>query len=88
MIKLLACVLLLGTGDFKERKNNEHLLTLSTYNYEQLKWSNSVINDPEVRFRLKRVAYVKWVEETAEKYSSAWDSHEKLRDEDFEKDWK
>lgn len=89
LIKLLTCVVLLGTGDYHERKQNQHLLSCSSYTYAELKWANSVIKDPEVLYRLKKVAYSKWVSETAEKYKASWgEGHIELRDEDFETDWR
>lgn len=88
LIKLLTCVLLLGTGNYKERKQNQHLLSLSPYTYAELKWTKSVIKDPEVLYRLEKVAYLKWVEETAVKYKSDYEDHSDRRDEDFKLDWR
>ena len=93
-ILTLSMVLSLGTGDYEERKLNNHNLLTSKVSYRQLYLVKDFIVDPEVKIRLREVAYYKWCIETDGKYrdvdyyGSSGTVNGKLQDKDFKEEWK
>ena len=85
----LTLILNLGEGDFKERKVAEHNLIQMEIPYLYLKTAYHNIDDPEVRVRLKRVAWNQWCLETQEKYkpSPYVYNTEELQEQDFRRDF-
>lgn len=60
--------MLLGEGGYQEREKTTHIIKLSSFNYQAIKYAYHNIDDPEVQARLKDIALYKWQEETDEKY--------------------
>lgn len=68
MILQLILISAIATGDYKTREQAQHYLTILPGKFEVYRDILQTCEDPEVRFRLKQVAYFKWCLETDEKY--------------------
>lgn len=88
ILKILILLSFLQNGGYRERVKAEHYLKLSPITYEACKHIHEVCDDPEVEFRIKRVAIYKWKEETKEKYEQYGHSRDELQKKDFEFDWR
>lgn len=92
-ILILSLVLNMGVGDYKQRQKATHELNTCTVTFSQLLCVKDVIQDPEVKVRLKKVAFNKWCAETDEKYKAYnyYDQDEPvnigLQKQDFEREW-
>ncbi len=86
MIKLLMCLYLLGHPDYQVRKEYTTRMEMCVdigMTYKELKYLNTVTDDPEVKMRLKRIAAIAWEWENQAKYSG----QERLSHLDFKEDW-
>ena len=70
MISLLfISYIMLGHPSYEVREHYTHKLKISTVTYEALRCIHSVTEDPEVRARLRDIAWHKWTVENFEKFA-------------------
>jgi hypothetical protein len=77
-IIFLIC-LSLGNGDYQDREYKTHMITISQIKYDKIKQAYHTISDPEIRHRLKKIAWHKWTIEMDYKYINEEWYHEHSR---------
>lgn len=92
MILQLLLISAIAVGPYKTREQAQHYLTILPGKFETYKVLYLKETDPEIKFRLKEIAYFKWCVETDQKFRD-YDYYEdhakinvKLQEEQFEKE--
>jgi len=95
MIKLLIYLSFLGDPSYKVRSESTKKLIGEagvTIFYQEIKWLNSITNDPEIKPRLKEIAKQAWLIENKEKYHANDyyendENFQRMKLEHFKEDW-